>query len=217
MSTNGEDIFKATRVSEFEFAGRMKHKTIFGWLAIRSWTWWMVDQVSPSKQQKALDMQSDSVKSLVKLQLSAQCGLVFKEMKPQKMKRFSGWTKCWKKGSMTSKPTFSRKISRVVKLCFFQVANKKPKTFSFSTLKQKVSWFQCGSSEDRWMPFIVDSVKRDLTSVATRQGHLWNLYWWLPKPGKWVEAQWGTSSWYCIVFYFFFGIFVANYLWGVKT
>lgn len=102
ISTNGEDIFKATRVSEFEFAGGMKHKTVFGWLAIRSWTWWMVDQVSPSKQQKAPDMQSDSVRSLVKLQLSAQCGLVFKEMKPQKMKRFPGWTKCWKKGSMTS-------------------------------------------------------------------------------------------------------------------
>ena len=30
ISTNGEDIFKATRVSEFEFAGRMKHKTVFG-------------------------------------------------------------------------------------------------------------------------------------------------------------------------------------------
>ena len=52
ISTNGEDIFKATRVSEFEFAGRMKHKTVFGWLAIRSWTWWMVDQVSPSKNKK---------------------------------------------------------------------------------------------------------------------------------------------------------------------
>ena len=116
-----------------------------------------------------------------------------------------------KKGLRHLKPTFSRKISRVVKLCFFQVANKKPKTFSFCTLKQKVSWFQCGSSEDRWMPFIVDSVKRDLTSVATRQGHLWNLYWWLPNPGKWVEAQWGTSSW--LIFYLFF---VANY-GGVKT
>lgn len=214
ISTNGEDIFKATSVSEFEFAGRMKHKTVFGWLAIRSWTWWMVDQVSPSKQQKALDMQSNSVRSLVKLQLSAQCSLVFKEMKPQKMKRFPGWTTCWKKkGLWHLKPTFSRKISRVVKLCFFQVANKKPKTFSFCTLKQKVSWFQCGSSEDRWMPFIVDSVKRDLTSVATRQGHLWNLYWWLPNPGKWVEAQCGTSSWYCTSFFWDF----CRQLWGVKT
>ena len=48
ISTDGEDIFKATRVSEFEFAGHMN----FGWLAIRSWTWWMVDQVSPSKHKK---------------------------------------------------------------------------------------------------------------------------------------------------------------------
>ena len=113
-----------------------------------------------------------------------------------------------KKGLWHLKPTFSHKISRVVKLCFFQVANKKPKTFSFCTLKQKVSWFQCGSSEDRWMPFIVDSVKRDLTSVATRQGHLWNLYWWLPNPGKWVEAQWGTSSW--LIFYLFLSLIMEG-------